>query len=104
MARRRGHGEGTIFKRKLGGKFVGWMAMVEMGWEDGKRKRKAVYGPTEAAVQAKLKEVRRSLDAGLDISQASQTLGEWLTKWLSQLESGQKRRSNTLRRYSSLVR
>jgi integrase len=101
---RRGHGEGSIFKRKLGGKFVGWMAMLELGWEDGKRKRKAVYGRTEAEVQAKLKEVHRSIDAGLDVGQASQTVGDWLTKWLQQLEDGQKRRSNTLRRYGSLVR
>jgi integrase len=104
MATRRGHGEGTIFKRKLGGKFVGWMAMVELGWEDGKRKRKAVYGRTEAEVQAKLKEVNRSIGAGLDVRQASQTVGDWLTKWLDQLEDGQKRRPATLRRYSSLVR
>jgi integrase len=103
MARRRGHGD-TIFKRKLGGKVVGWMGMLELGWEDGKRKRKAVYGRTEAEVRAKLKDVQRGVDAGLDVGQASQTVGEWLTKWLEQLEAGQKRRSATLRRYSSLVR
>lgn len=28
---RRGHGEGSIFNRKLGGKFVGWMALLELG-------------------------------------------------------------------------
>ena len=101
---RRGHGEGSIFKRKLGGRVVGWMAMLELGWEDGKRKRKAVYGRTEAEVRAKLKDVQRGVDAGLDVGHASQTVGAWLTKWLQQLEDGQKRRSNTLRRYGSLVR
>ena len=44
MAGRRGHGEGSIYKRKIGGKVVGWVAMLDLGYENGKRKRQAIYG------------------------------------------------------------
>lgn len=42
MAKRRGHGEGSIYQRQDGR----WAATVDLGWHDGKRKRKAVYAKT----------------------------------------------------------
>jgi len=52
MARRRGGGEGTIPKRRDGH----WEARVDLGWENGKRKRKSFYGETRAEVATKLTE------------------------------------------------
>src|SRR5262245_22093453 len=49
--RRRGRGEGSITKRPDGR----WMARVDLGWRDGKRRYKAYYGRTRAAVQDKLR-------------------------------------------------
>jgi hypothetical protein len=49
-ARRRAYGERTISKRKDGR----WIGIAEPGWQDGRRRRKYVYGRTRAEVPAKL--------------------------------------------------
>jgi integrase len=49
-ARRRGHGEGSIYRRSDGR----WAAMVDLGWHAGKRRRKFLYGRTRAEVAKKL--------------------------------------------------
>ncbi len=103
MATRRGHGDGSIYVRRVGGQLQ-YVGMLSLGRINGKRIRRAVHGATKAEVRAKLKEIQRNADAGLAVGLAPQTVGEWLTKWLSQLDAGQKRRAATLRRYSSLVR
>lgn len=43
MTKKRGNGEGSIFKRKDGR----WAAAVDLGWLGGKRRRKTVYGANE---------------------------------------------------------
>ncbi len=40
MGSRRGNGEGSICQRSDGR----WMARVDLGYVDGKRKRKQIYG------------------------------------------------------------
>lgn len=45
---RRGHGEGTISKRRDGR----WEARVDLGWMDGKRVRRTFYGSTRNEVAA----------------------------------------------------
>jgi hypothetical protein len=42
--RRRGRGEGSIVQRADGR----WMARVDLGWQDGKRRSKAIYGSVRA--------------------------------------------------------
>jgi integrase len=102
MAGRRGHGDGSIYERTVGGKLQ-YVGQISLGRVDGKRIRLAAHGATKAEVRAKLKEIQRNFDAGLAVTQAP-TVGEWLTKWLSQLEAGQKKRYATMRRYRSLSR
>jgi integrase len=104
MATRRGHGDGSIYERTVGGKLqiVGIVSLGRDG--NGKRIRRAVHGATRAEVRAKLKGIQRNADAGLAVGKATPTVGDWLTKWLDQLGAGQKKRATTLRRYSSLVR
>jgi hypothetical protein len=48
--RRRGKGEGSITQRPDGR----WVARVDLGWQEGKRRRKAVYGRTRREVADKL--------------------------------------------------
>ena len=48
MTRRRGHGEGAIYRTADGR----WRAAVELGWEDGKRKRHNLNGRTREEVAA----------------------------------------------------
>ena len=48
--RRRGHGEGSIYRRSDGR----WVAVLDLGWRGGKRSRKYFYGRTREQVARKL--------------------------------------------------
>jgi integrase len=81
---RRGHGEGTIGRRADGR----WMARVDLGWKDGKRVRKAIYGHTQEDVRQKLTKELRNRDLGiLPRSGASPTLRRFLTDWLATVKN-----------------
>ena len=47
---RRGHGEGSIYRRPDGR----WTATADLGWQGGKRRRKFLYGKTRVEVAQKL--------------------------------------------------
>ncbi len=47
---RRGHGEGSIYRRPDGR----WTATIDLGWQGGRRRRKFLYGKTRAEVAKKL--------------------------------------------------
>ena len=51
MAKRRGHGEGGIYHRESDGK---WRASVDLGFVNGKCRRKVIYGKTRKEVADKL--------------------------------------------------
>ena len=51
MGKRRGHGEGSFYQRKDGR----WVGEVLLGWEDGRRQRKFVYGRTRRGAADKLR-------------------------------------------------
>src|SRR3954447_24615866 len=80
MAGRRGHGEGAIYQRESDGK---WCCVVELGWVNGKRKRKVIYGKTRKEVAEKLKVVLRDQQQGLPIATERQTVEQFLTRWLA---------------------
>ena len=54
-------GEGSITRRADGR----WMARVDLGWQDGKRRRKTLYGRTKREVQDRLRETLHRTDKGL---------------------------------------
>ena len=61
MAKRRAHGEGSVFQRADGR----WSGAVTVGFAaDGRQKRKTVYGRTQAEALAKLEEVKRKIHSG----------------------------------------
>lgn len=104
MGKKRGrsHGQGTIFRRMVAGKEVGWMAMLDMGIVDGKRKRKAFYGKTEKEVRDKLQDAGHSLRRGTLGRAGRLTVGDWLTRWL--VDSAKPTtRPSTYRRYAQVV-
>src|SRR5437879_6231703 len=74
--RRRGHNEGSIYRRKDGR----WVAVLTVGG----LKRRSYYGRTRAEVQAKLIGAAAALSGGL-VPQANErlTVGQFLTDWLS---------------------
>jgi integrase len=99
MARRRGHGEGAIYQRKDGR----WVGCLNIGWHDGRRKRKAVYGRTQKDVQEKLAIVRRKVHDRLPIPSERLTLGGFLQSWLEN-EARFSVRPSTYVRYRDLLR
>lgn len=98
MSRRRGRGEGGITKRQDGR----WMAQVDLGWQDGKRRRKALYGRTKAEVQDKLRETLHRRDHGLPPVPEQETVGSFLRRWLDHKLGKVRRR--TWKRYEQIVR
>lgn len=60
---RRAHGEGSLFQRKDGR----WARIIDLGWVDGHRKRKYVYGATQAEALRKIREAQKTPEAGLPI-------------------------------------
>src|ERR687889_158030 len=78
MAKRRGHGEGSVYKRKDGR----WVAVLELGWQGATRKRPAYYGRTKREAMDQLAEGRARLLTGLPLGSSRQTVGDFLDVWL----------------------
>src|SRR5215216_4244458 len=79
MAKRRGNGEGGIYQRESDGK---WCASVDLGFVNGKRRRKIIYGKTCKEVADKLKAIHRDQAAGINVATGRQTAKAFLERWL----------------------
>ena len=77
--RRRGRGEGTIYKRK---DRDGYAASITLE----NRKRKTVYGKTHEQVQAKLLKLRYEQKQGTLITNRDQKVGPYLEWWLEHVQ------------------
>ena len=77
--KKRGQNEGSIYKRKDGR----WAAAINLGYQDGKLKRKTFYGTTREEVKGKLIAALNDQQKGLPILTERQTLAEFLEKWLA---------------------
>lgn len=80
MAGRRGHNEGSIYKRQDGR----WVATLNLGWEDGKRKRKSYYGETRQEVQKKLTKALNDHARGIALGDDRLTVEKYLETWLEE--------------------
>src|SRR5687768_13360640 len=96
---RRSHGEGSVYEQRPGV----WAAAVDLGWVDGKRKRKYVYAKTEAEAIVKRDELRRQLQLGVNLAAPPRTLASWLAEWLTEIKSHDDTRPSTLTRYRYAV-
>lgn len=75
---RRGWGEDSVYQD--GDR---WRGAISLGRvPDGRRRRIKVSGGTKAEVIAKLKEVHRALDAGLESPTRRLTVGAYLDQWI----------------------
>ncbi len=97
---RRGHTEGSIHRHASTGLYV---AMIDLGIVNGKRKRKAVYAKTKAEVREKLRELQYDQHQGLPIDRKRQTVAQYLTRWLED-KIVPNRRPNTVADYTNHVR
>lgn len=100
MASRRGHGEGSIYQRSSDNN---WVGTVDLGWVDGKRKRKVVYGKTRAEVRDRMAEVQRQLHSGTLPGQR-QRLGPFLEDWLTVVLPSTDIKASTIANYALVVR
>ena len=101
MPSRRGHGEGSIYQRSDNGI---WCTVVDLGYVNGKRKRKYIYGKTRKEVAEKLKVVLRDQQQGM-VSRTTerQTVAQFLDRWLAEKVQA-KNRPKTFHSYSQIVR
>jgi integrase len=82
MTRKRNSGEGSIFQRNDGR----WCGVLNLGWENGRRKRKHFYGVTAAAVREQLLKARSDHSRGLPVVVERQTVAQFLARWLETVE------------------
>ena len=99
MARRRGHGEGSIRKRADGR----WEALLSVGYDGrGRRNRQSFLGRTRGEVQRKLDDARQRVAAGEAVADDRRSVAEFLEQWLEHAQ--QRVRPRTFERYEAIVR
>jgi integrase len=69
---------GSIYQRTDGL----WVAEIDLGVVDGKRKRKQLYAQTRKDVVEKLKDCQLALHQGISINLKKQTVGQFLDRWV----------------------
>lgn len=92
---RRSRGDGAAYQRSSDGL---WVASVNLGYVDGKRKRRVLYGKTKTEVLKKLRKAQGELHQRGDLATSSPTLDKWLDTWLTEI-APQKIKPKTLRTY-----
>jgi integrase len=97
--KRRGHGEGSIYKDTAGR----WRAVLDLGWSGGKRQRKYFSAGSRRDVQHQLDQARRQHEQGALALGPQQTLRQFLDAWLEDT-ARHRLRPTTFARYRSLVR
>src|SRR5919206_4115928 len=97
-SRRRGHGEGSIRQRPDGR----WEGALTIGQDNGRQKRRYVYGKTRREVVDKLDSLRGSVREGLALAPGRQTVGGFLDDWLVEAEPA--RGVRTMARYRTVAR
>ena len=96
---RRANNEGSIHQRADGR----WVACLHVGYERGTRRRKYLYGRTQAEARDKLIAARRDLQMGVGPTDDRMTVGTFLTHWLTDIEHPAIRPS-TYRGYEQIIR
>jgi integrase len=98
MSKKRGNGEGSIYRRKDGR----WVGQYLVYTEDGVKCR-YIYAKTRKEVAEKLAKAVADRDGGLVFDAGKMTLGEYLDGWLSDSVRGTVRVS-TYERHEQIVR
>jgi integrase len=97
--RRRGKGEGSIYKLADGR----WRASVDMGWHNGTRRRKQITRKTRAEATRELRRVMTEIEAGQISYERAPTLEAWMATYFHEVASSRVRPS-TLNGYEHLTR
>ena len=81
MSKRRGKGEGSITQLPDGR----WQARIDLGYVNGKRKRKSLYGKTREEVAKKLTRALADHQRGLPLPDERLTVEQFLHRWLEEV-------------------
>jgi integrase len=97
---RRGSGEGSIYQDADGR----WRAIVDLGWQDGRRRRKYLSGVTRAEVVARLRGVQRAQEDGQAVTSGDRplTVEQRLMFWVDNI-AARKVRYSTLSAYRGYI-
>jgi integrase len=99
MSKRRGKGEGSITQLPDGR----WQARIDLGYVNGKRKRKSIYGKTREEVAKKLTRALADHQRGLPLPDERLTVEQFLHRWLEEVACPSVR-PRTYASYAQLVR
>lgn len=109
-SKKRGNGEGTIFKREINGKTM-WVTEYTIAMYDnktGKRKRKTIYGKTRQEVKTKLEKVITELNTNTYVDKSKVTFYSIAKEFIDNgykmnklKESSYSRKLHTLKNISS---
>lgn len=80
--RRRGQGEGGLYKRSDGM----WIGAVSIPTYDGKRHRKTVSSRDRGVAAEKLRQLQQDVKDGLLPVSSTTTIGRWLDYWLTEIK------------------
>jgi integrase len=97
--RKRGQGEGSIYKRKDGL----WAAAINLGYQSGKLRRKVYYGKTREEVRGKLTAALSDVQKGISIPTERRTLAQFLQSWFAEVVKPSVR-PKTLKTYAYIVK
>jgi integrase len=84
MAKRRGRGEGSIYRRKDGS----WVAQYTAG-----NKRRYIYGKTRKEVAARLSKAIAERDSGLVYDSENLKVADYLDRWLDSIRDTLRQRT-----------
>ncbi|HQU00729.1 MAG TPA: hypothetical protein PLG60_09520, partial [Acidimicrobiales bacterium] len=79
MTSRRGNGEGSVYKTKDGK----WVASIDLGWVDGKRKRRTFQAKTQAEALHKMRELQPQKIHGTQLASERLSVEQYLETWLT---------------------
>ena len=94
MAKRRGNGEGSVYRRGDG--------HVVGEWVDANGKRRYISGKTKTGVQRRLRELLADRDKGIAYDSKNLTVGDYLDRWLDAVKGSV--RPRTWQRSEEVVR
>lgn len=80
---KRGNNEGSIYKRRDGR----WAATIDLGWQNGKRRRKSFYGQTREEVARRLTDALSAKREGLPLASDRLTVAGFAEEWLESISS-----------------
>ncbi len=97
---KRANGEGSIFKRADGT----WSGELSYRDDDGRSKRRTVYGGTQVEVRRKHDDLRDRLAAGAPLKDATMSLAAWLDDWTTKALPASDRKQATVDLYANIAR